>query len=133
MGMFDTVLVDCPECGKEYGFQSKSGECLMRTYTLSNCPADVMMNVNRHAPVKCGKCGTEFYVGFNIEPARVKCAAAIKVTKEPRDHITWPCENCGAEPEEQPTPNKGLWYVYHSEDCPKFDGDHPEIRREEDE
>lgn len=57
MGMYDTVIVNCPACGEELFFQSKSGECLLRDFTLNNCPNDVLLNVNRHAPIKCD-CGT---------------------------------------------------------------------------
>lgn len=59
--MFDTVIVNCPECNEEHEFQSKSGECSLRFFTLDECPDDVLMNVNRHAPRIC-ECGTEFEV-----------------------------------------------------------------------
>lgn len=61
MGIFDTVLVNCPKCGQEHEFQSKSGECFLRTYTLADCPDDVMINVNRHSPKLCD-CGMLFQV-----------------------------------------------------------------------
>jgi len=61
MGLFDTVLVNCPNCGKEHKMQSKSGECLLEVYTLAYCPPDVLEDVNRHAPVNC-ECGTSFMV-----------------------------------------------------------------------
>lgn len=61
MGMYDSVMVKCPNCGREHEFQSKSGECLLDVYTLEDCPEDVMKNVNRHSPCKC-VCGTWFHV-----------------------------------------------------------------------
>lgn len=61
MGCYDTVLVNCPKCGEEHNFQSKSGECLLEYYTLENCPAGVMANVNRHSPYKC-ECGVSLEV-----------------------------------------------------------------------
>lgn len=61
MGMYDSVMVNCPQCGEEHEFQSKSGECLLNVYTLEDCPDDVMANVNRHSPYKCD-CGTLFQV-----------------------------------------------------------------------
>ena len=61
MGMFDTVLVPCPNCGEKAEFQSKSGECLLEVFELKDCPDDILANVNRHAPVTCD-CGTAFEV-----------------------------------------------------------------------
>ena len=62
MGMYDSVMVKCPECSKENEFQSKSGECLLHVYTLENCPDDVLGNVNRHSPQKCCYCGFNYEV-----------------------------------------------------------------------
>ena len=62
MGMFDTVLVPCPKCGTESEFQSKGGECMLRTYKLDDCPSDVLSDVNRHSPNICEQCETKFEV-----------------------------------------------------------------------
>lgn len=62
MGMYDSVEVPCPKCGELSDFQSKGGDCLLRCYTLEDCPDDVLSNVNRHAPNKCRLCGTLFEV-----------------------------------------------------------------------
>ena len=69
MGMYDTVYVNCPNCGEEHEFQSKGGECLLDCFTLENCPLDVLSNVNRHSPYLCD-CGTEFDVDENKREAR---------------------------------------------------------------
>lgn len=61
MGMYDTVLVNCPNCNEEHQFQTKSGQCSLDVYTLENCPDDVMVNVNRHSPCRCD-CGSFFEV-----------------------------------------------------------------------
>ena len=61
MGCYDTVLANCPKCGEENEFQSKSGDCALQYYELQNCPENVLANVNRHSPVKC-KCGIYFQV-----------------------------------------------------------------------
>jgi len=61
MGMYDTVMVPCPKCGKEAQFQSKSGDCLLDVYDLSDCPDNVLANVNRHSPEECD-CGAVFAV-----------------------------------------------------------------------
>lgn len=70
MGMYDTVMVPCPKCGAKAEFQSKSGQCRLDVYELDEAPADVLYDVNRHAPATC-ECGTKFEVGFTISPARV--------------------------------------------------------------
>jgi endogenous inhibitor of DNA gyrase (YacG/DUF329 family) len=62
MGVYDTVLVPCPKCGELYNAQSKSGDCVLAVYTLEEAPADVLENVNRHAPFQCDKCFTIFQV-----------------------------------------------------------------------
>jgi len=64
MGMYDTVIVPCPECGKKEGFQSKSGDCFLEDYKLENCPNDLFSDVNRHSPYTC-KCGTLFEVDLS--------------------------------------------------------------------
>lgn len=66
MGMFDTVLVPCPNCGKLEEVQSKGGECLLFTYELNEAPFDVLSDVNRHAPFNCENCDTNFKVEFSI-------------------------------------------------------------------
>ena len=67
MGMYDTVLVPCPKCGEKYPAQSKGGKCELDTYELHNAPAEVMSNVNRHAPFTCSECGTQFEVKYRVE------------------------------------------------------------------
>ena len=56
MGLYDSVWVECPNCGKENEFQSKSGECNLFDYTLENCPDNVLEDVNRHSPYYCECC-----------------------------------------------------------------------------
>lgn len=62
MGMFDTVIVPCPECGTKEEFQSKSGECFLQEVELKDCPSDILYDVNRHSPYTCCDCGTLFEV-----------------------------------------------------------------------
>lgn len=63
MGLFDSVMVPCPNCGSKLEFQSKSGDCIMATYELKDTPADVLMDVMRHGPRTCD-CGTIFEYSF---------------------------------------------------------------------
>ena len=41
MGMFDTVIATCPVCEEEVEFQSKAGDCLLRTYTENFVPVAI--------------------------------------------------------------------------------------------
>ena len=73
MGAFDSVKVPCPECGKEQWFQSKGSENAMcREFTLDNCPADVMSDINRHSPYQCQECGTYYSVKFKLKVTKIK-------------------------------------------------------------
>lgn len=74
MGCFDDVRVPCPRCGEIYYAQSKGGPCLLDAYDLDTAPADVLSDVNRHAPFECPKCGTVF---------RVKLSTRAEVVAEP--------------------------------------------------
>jgi endogenous inhibitor of DNA gyrase (YacG/DUF329 family) len=69
MGCFNTIMVPCPKCQEDYPAQTKSGSCDFTSFSLKDAPAEDMQDVNRHAPFKCSKCGTEFYVDaqFRIE------------------------------------------------------------------
>ena len=66
MGMFDSVMVPCPECSVRQEAQSKSGDCVLATYDMEDCPPDVLANVNRHAPFTCEGCGTVFQVELTV-------------------------------------------------------------------
>ena len=62
MGMYDTVLVQCPQCSTTAEFQSKGGECDLNIYYLFETPPSVLSDVHRHGPTKCIKCDTIFHV-----------------------------------------------------------------------
>lgn len=89
MGLYDTVMAPCPDCGTRSEFQSKGGACLLRTWTLpeeaADIPADVLSDVNRHAPNECGECGTQYYVAVD----RTQCGHCGASTYGPRT-ATWP-------------------------------------------
>ncbi len=55
MGLYDSLFIDCPECGKELEFQSKEGDCNMLRCTsyniLSRC---VPWFVGRDLHCTCG-------------------------------------------------------------------------------
>jgi hypothetical protein len=60
MGVYDTIVFNCPSCGYEMSAQSKSGECTLQEYNHKEVPIGVAYDVNRHAPFKC-KCGKNWY------------------------------------------------------------------------
>ena len=71
MSCFNTVIVPCPKCGKPEYCQSKSGECLLKNYTIKNAPLAVLTDINRHAPFTCRYCGHVWEVsGEMIEAVR---------------------------------------------------------------
>jgi hypothetical protein len=63
MGLYDTIIVNCPDCNEEHFSQSKSGDCLLRTFNLKDCPDGVFGDINRHSPYECD-CGTVFKVNM---------------------------------------------------------------------
>jgi hypothetical protein len=63
MGCFDSVWLECPNCGERVEAQSKGGACIQGDYTLHDAPDDVITDVNRHAPFRC-ECGQTFKVAF---------------------------------------------------------------------
>ena len=77
MGMFDSIMVPCPECGKKYEAQTKTGQRLLETWDLEDAPIEALMGVNTHAPFTCS-CGTEFEVKFKVQ---VVYAIPVKVRK----------------------------------------------------
>jgi len=77
MGMFDSVMVPCPKCGELSEFQSKGGACTLTVCTLASAPADVLSDVNRHAPNTCANCGTAFAVKVCVEATSVEVEAEL--------------------------------------------------------
>jgi hypothetical protein len=87
MGMFDTVMVPCPTCGTPSEFQSKGGGCHLDTYTLEDAPDDVLLDVNRHAPNKCEKCGTLFGVAIAGLPRKARTLQARSVVWKDKGEV----------------------------------------------
>ena len=66
MGMYDTVVLNCPACGGVHWAQSKGGDCILGHYKLNEAPVDVLSDVNRHAPFECEECGCMFKVELKV-------------------------------------------------------------------
>lgn len=62
MTPYDTIILECPRCGKPYSVESFTGQRLMMSYPLSMAPADVLVGINHLAPYRCKGCQLEFYV-----------------------------------------------------------------------
>lgn len=57
MGMFDSVIVRCLNCGEyELEFQSKVGECELHDYRVDNCPSNIAADIIGDTTC-CKKCG----------------------------------------------------------------------------
>ena len=62
MGIFNTIMVNCPNCGSKIEFQSKSGSCILATYHISNCPEEEIEGIIGESWC-CDNCGTEITIG----------------------------------------------------------------------
>jgi hypothetical protein len=83
MGVYTTIMVPCPTCDVRAEFQSKSGgDGTLATYTLEDAPDDVLLDVNRHAPIRCHQCGTRFSVEISGQRPRRTLAAQSVVWED---------------------------------------------------
>lgn len=66
MGMYDSVVVNCPDCGKIVEFQSKAGKCEMETYSISSVPTEIALDLDMKKET-CSSCGKqiELFSGAN--------------------------------------------------------------------
>jgi len=65
MGVYDTIIAKCPECGVDNYFQTKSGDCILAFYKIQEAPIDVMADANRHTPQHCEGCNKLLFVDIN--------------------------------------------------------------------
>lgn len=77
MGMFDSLVVECPNCRDEIEFQSKSGECMLTIYNKYNISPYVAIGMD-YDIIKCGKCKKNIQVEFNIPK---KVGVKLTITK----------------------------------------------------
>ena len=70
MGMFDSLYVDCPVCGKELEFQSKTGECFLSAYHEDDLTPIVAYGMDGNI-VKCQFCRSRIQLKCDI-PDKVK-------------------------------------------------------------
>lgn len=73
MGMFDTIIIECPECGADIEYQTKVGKCELEKYEIGldyisyQFPPEVAVSLNLKE-FTCN-CGTiiKFYAEVNLK------------------------------------------------------------------
>ena len=72
MGLYDTVIFQCPKCFMSIEMQSKAGDCHLRDYDCNSVPGEIAQSlVNEYA--HCPLCNESFKVVENNEvPKTVK-------------------------------------------------------------
>lgn len=67
MGMYDSVIFSCPNCGNKIEFQSKAGVCELEHYSPDRIPCKVAADI-LHDVEYCSKCSQPFMAVFLEEP-----------------------------------------------------------------
>jgi DNA-directed RNA polymerase subunit RPC12/RpoP len=81
MGMFDTVIIKCPNCGGDYEEQIKSGPCLLKVYNFENAPNYLKYGVV--GDYTCYHCKSEFQVREKTKPTfEVRLLTQDEIDKE---------------------------------------------------
>ena len=68
MGMYDSVVVDCPNCGRRIIFQTKAGLCELRHYRANEGLPLVVAEDLHHTSKECPNC--KKHVGLQIVEPR---------------------------------------------------------------
>ena len=64
MGMFDYVIVECPNCSGRVEFQSKVGDCILTEYDEYTMPIEIAQDLNNEE-MRCAHC--KRYVKLNVQ------------------------------------------------------------------
>jgi hypothetical protein len=99
VGLFDSVMVPCPHCGKPAEVQSKADdECYMRTFTLDTAPPVILSDI-MNRPEHCMSCDGWFalvdpaYPPGHVPKPQLR-VAAVRTPYNPRTHFQgfkwWP-------------------------------------------
>lgn len=62
MGCFNSIYVSCNDCGHKVEFQSKSGDCSMSHYSISNMPIIDLAGIIGDIEA-CTNCGNLLRIG----------------------------------------------------------------------
>jgi hypothetical protein len=76
MGMFDSVYVTCPSCGDTVEFQSKAGECSLKSYSITSVPAEIASSLDGYSR-QC-RCGEHLTLLAPAIPCRVEMIVKTK-------------------------------------------------------
>ena len=66
MGMYDILIIKCPECGAKIEFQSKAGERLMMSYNIKNVPKCIAGDLDGQEDI-CPYCSRKVKIKVNVE------------------------------------------------------------------
>ena len=71
MGLYNTIIVDCPDksCDYQYEFQTKSGCPVLKRYHISEVPALEVLGIIEGERT-CPKCGTKMTIQGKIAMER---------------------------------------------------------------
>lgn len=70
MGMFDTVVAECPKCAAQIEFQSKAGPCVLQRYSAHNVPPEVAQDID--GDTEWCKCGEKVTIRLSQQIQRVR-------------------------------------------------------------
>lgn len=69
MGMFDSVIVECPKCQGELEYQSKAGECLLHRYPIDAVPMEIAADIDGEWDY-CETCKESFQIRLPFQQPR---------------------------------------------------------------
>lgn len=70
MGMYDSVMVECPHCKTLVEFQSKAGKCDMEKYPVHEVPPEIAVDIDGDSE-SCNNCGTHVVIRMPFKIASV--------------------------------------------------------------
>jgi hypothetical protein len=67
MGMYNVIHVPCPRCENDVEFQSKSGSCELKHFSITNCPDEEIAGIAGDIET-CDSCGFDVKISDGYEP-----------------------------------------------------------------
>jgi len=102
MGLYDSVMVPCPHCGRDVEFQTKADDdAYCRRFTLETASADMLFDI-MNEPNHCARCDGWFalvdprYPPDAEKPKPALDAVRVRSPGNPRTHFQgmkwWPLD-----------------------------------------